>query len=62
MDNEEIFYATEELHNFNKNDGTGTSGDNKKDLEQLAERATETQTGSGTRARTRAKTKFLLGQ
>ena len=62
MNNEEIFYATEELHNFNKNNGGGTSEDNKKDLEQLSERATETQTGSGNRARTRAKPKFLLGQ
>ena len=38
---EETFDATEELFNLNKNNGTGTSADKKRELEQYLEQATE---------------------
>ena len=40
---EETFDVTEKLRDLNKNNGTRTSGDQKRELEQSLERATETQ-------------------
>ena len=51
----ETFDATEELHDLNKNNGTGTSGDSKKRARTIFEMCyrdaiSSEQTGSGTRA------------
>ena len=40
---EETFDATEEPHNFNKNNGTGTHGDNKKKVRTIFETNSEMQ-------------------
>ena len=67
MNSEETFDTTEKLHNLNKNNGAGTSGDNKKRARTIfgtsywGAKASE-QSGSGTKSRARAKPKFLLGQ
>ena len=67
MNSEETFDATEELCNLNKNNGEGTSGDNKKRARTIfgtnyGDGKSSKQTGSGPKAQTRAKPKFFLGQ
>ena len=66
MNSEETFDATEKLRNLNKNNGTGTSGDNKKRTRAIFGKSygdvnSSEQAGSGTRARTIVKPKLLLG-
>ena len=67
MNSEDTFDATEELRNLNKNNGAGTSGDNKKRARTIfgtsyGDGKSSKQTGSGPKARTRAQPKFFLGQ
>ena len=64
---EETFDATEKLRYLNKNNGSGTSKDNKKRVRTIfgwsyRDAKSSEQSGSGTRAQTRAKPKFLLRQ
>ena len=64
---EETFDATEELHNLNKNDGSGTSGDKKKRARTIfgtsyGDAKSSEQFGSGTKSQARAKPNFLLGR
>ena len=61
---EENFHATEEFHDLNKNNGAGTSGDNKEGTifgKSYRDAKSSEQPGSGTKSQGRAKPRFLLG-
>ena len=64
---EENFDVTEELHDLNKNNGPGTSGDNKKRAKTIfgtsyRDAKSSEQSGSGTKSQDRTKPRFLLGR